>query len=406
LSTFLNGEWRINFGSVLDRFEINMGSTYYPEFPMVPVCRITCCEWTSSLTPSKSVGQRFLLEWFNGTAWQPFFEGKVVSIEVVPQGNDTYLYNIVAEAPWRFLASETIGGGGYPAQTDQERISAMITEAANVSWSDMPSAYTWANIPDDWGYRTWSGFGTYTSTFFGSTSLSSTYDVIAYTDGEQQAMGLLDQASADVRGRWFSDCTQGLLLWRPYGSVASELDSPSMTFTAADMLQLNTSLLFGVDEINNVISIDNGIDPITSVAALDSIRKYGQRDLPLQSWLVAGDQQAVAENILSVAAEPHTSISQVELLIAEPEWDAARLYSTWQLICNFGGAELQGVPEIYGGDQTVFVTGADVIYESSSMFITLKVLAKDRIVGADMWQQVDSTTTWATYPGTTIWADA
>ena len=406
MSTFLDGAWRVNYANVLDSFEINMGTTYYPEFPMVPTLRITLCDWTSSLTPAQSVGEPLFLEFNNGTTWQPWFFGKIISVEVVPQGNETYLYNLVAEAPWRFLASETIGGGGYPAQTDEERISAAINDAANVSWEDMPSAYTWANIPDDWGYRTWSGFGTYTGKFFGSTGIGTTYDLIAYADGAQQAMGLLDQFSADVRGRWFSDCAQGLLLWRDYQRVVNALASPPITFTQDDILELNTSLLYGVDEINNVITIDNGTDPVTSVADLESIRKYGQRDLTIQSWLVAGDQASVAGNLLSVASMPRQNLSQIDLLIRQPNWTASRLYNVWQNISTNGAAELTGIPAIYGGDQTVFITGADVVYNSGEMFITCRVLNEARIAARDMWTQVNATTTWAAYPGTTIWANA
>jgi hypothetical protein len=406
MSTFLDGAWRVNYANVLDSFEINMGTTYYPEFPMVPTLRITLCDWTSSLTPAQSVGEPLFLEFNNGTTWQPWFFGKIISVEVVPQGNETYLYNLVAEAPWRFLASETIGGGGYPAQTDADRIEAAIEDASNISWEDLPSAYTWANLPADYGDRTWAGFGAYTQTYVGFVATGATYDLIAYADGAQQAMGLLDQFSADVRGRWYSDCRFGELVWRDYSTVASYLGTPLISLDQDDILELNTSLVYGVEDINNVVTIDNGTDPVTSVADIDSIRKYGQRDLAIQSWLVAGDQASVAGNLLSVAAMPRQNLSQIDLLIRQPEWDASRLYDVWSRINNHGAAELTGIPAIYGGDQTVFITGADVVYNSGEMFITCRVLNEARIAARDMWTQVDSTTTWAAYPGTTIWANA
>jgi hypothetical protein len=302
---------------------------------------------------------------------------------------------------------ESVGGGGYPAQTDEERIQAILDEATNTSWDDVPSPFTWANAPSDWfGTRTWTEFGTYTQTYVGQTNGSTTYDVIAYETAETNAMSLMDIVSADVRGRWASRPWNGDLLWRNYGSVAAGLDSPPTSLDAPDLLELNSSVLIGVDEIYNQVIIDNGVDPITSVVALDSVLDFGLRTLPIQSWLVAGDQLGVAQNILSTAARPINGITSVSVFVREPQFDADRFFDAWQNININGAIELTGIPDVYGGDQTVFCSGMTLTYDSGTVFMELQTMRKEEVVGADMWQQISATTTWATYPGTTIWADA
>lgn len=411
MTDVLGGRFICSFGDIIDGFTVEFGSQYYTGLPIPATCEFSIPTWSASFTPQQAIGEFVTIFYYNeniappaDNQW-PVWSGLIRNVEVAAQGNGNYLYTITGEQSWSNFMTNTAGASGYPAESDVDRFYSIMQDGSSLAWDDLDSVTTWADVDEIYGFQTWASWATYIDKDYVGQVVGSLYDVIAYNQGESQAGALLETHMGDTRARVVAQLFEDKVSWFSYDAVVNRAAFPFALGTG-DIRETSLNATHGIDEIFNQVTIDNGVDPVTAVIDVDSIQKHGLRKLVLNSQLVPADQLTVASAVLSTAADVRTSLDNFQIVVTEDYWDASRLITFLQELAEPLFLELTSIPDAVGGDQTVFLNGGTIYYASGELIFDCMVQSKLEVMPKEMWSQVDETITWATYPGSTIWADA
>lgn len=129
-----------NLANVVDSFSIEWGSDMFVDMIQPVTCNMTVLGWTAGYDVMQAIGQEVWVRW---QGWN-LFTGMIRAINVQDEGNGTYLIDINAVSKWDSFGLKNIGGNGYPAQTDAQRIDQLIMEAGAFAWQDISPAIDWA----------------------------------------------------------------------------------------------------------------------------------------------------------------------------------------------------------------------------------------------------------------------
>jgi len=392
-----------NIANTIDSFSIDWGSDVYVDMVQLPLLRMSCLGWSAGFNVMQAIGQTVTLQW---QGWN-LFNGIIRGISVQDDGNGVYVYNIDAEAPWGYLSLKELGGNGYTAQTDAARIDQMLSDAGSYSWADIDPSVTWATMTTAWYSETWSTWGTDVDRLPGFSTGTATYNFDAYTDGAQNALGLLDSMSADSRGRFYAPWSSGYLYWKSYADVAGLLASPTFTLDGATEIIDGTLTADGtVADIYNVVTLDDGITTPTGVSDSTSISTFGIRELLIQTNLTEANRLTVATNILATAAQVRSNLTGFRIETVSWDFTRGQNFLVYCISGSVGALAITGIPSTFGGPQNVLVTGGTMIYENGDTIFDIKCQTANEIAAVQMWSQVDVSYTWATYLPNTIWASA
>lgn len=391
-----------NVANVIDSFTIEWGSDLFVDMIQPAILRMSCLGWTGG-TPMQAIGQSVSIQW---QGWN-LYTGIIRGISVEDQGNGTYIYNVDAESPWASISLKNVGGNGYPAALDDARIDAILTDAGAYSWADIDPTVVWSAMTTAWYGYTWADWATYVDKIIGFTTGTNLFNFAAYTSGEQNALGLLDQQSADCRGRFYTPWSSGYLYWKSYADVTSQLAAPTFTIAGATEIIDGTLTASGtVADIYNVVNLTDELGVVTGVADSNSISIFGIRELDISTNLIPADATTTATQILQTAAGVRSNLTGFR--INASDWSTARGQS-FLLDCisaNIGAAAVTGIPAAFGGNQNILVTGGTLIYESNTTVFDIKCQTANEVSAVQMWQQVDVSYTWATYLPNSIWSEA
>ena len=387
----------------IDSFEVSWGSDFYVDMIQTVTINLSCLGWTASFGPMDAIGQEVTISYKHTN----FVAGVIRSINVQDEGNGTYVYNIQAESFWNFIGMKQLGGNGYAFQTDDARMAQMLDEAGAYSWADIDPNVTWATMTTYWYGQTWLTWASSVDWYIGTTTGTSTYNFAAYDGGSQNALGLLDTMSADCRGRFYAPWPSGYLYWKSYADVVTLLEAPLFTIDGAtEIIDGSLTADGSVADIYNVVTMDDGVNDPVSAAETTSIDVFGIRSLDIQTNLTVTNQATVVKIILATAAQVRSNLTGFRLQTTN--WDDTR-WNDFLVYCisgSIGAATLTGIPDAFGGDQNVMITGGTLIYNQSDTILDLKCQNMNEIIGPQMWTQVDVSYTWATYLPNTIWSDA
>lgn len=392
-----------NIANTIDTFEISWGSDVYVDMIQPVMLSMSCLGWTASYGVMQAVGQTVTITW---QGWN-LFTGTIRGINVQDEGNGVYIYNIDASSPWEAIGMKDLGGSGYPAQTDQARIDQLLTEAGAYSWDDIDPNVIWSTMTTDWYSQTWSTWATDIDRSIGFTTGTTTYDFVAYADGSQSALGLLDSTSADCRGRFYSPWSNGNLYWKSYQDIVTLLGSPAFTINAAtDIIDGSLQASGSVADIYNVVNLTAPDETVTGVADSASIDLFGIRSLDIQTQLDAADRLGVATNILQTAAQIRSNLTGFQISTVNWDFTAGQNFLVYCISGSIGAATLTNIPSSFGGDQNVLITGGTMLYSQSDTIFDIKCQTANEVAAVQMWQNVDVSYTWATYLPNNIWSEA
>ena len=261
-------------------------------------------------------------------------------------------------------------------------------------------------IPD-WYGLTWADWATDVDRYVGFSTGTSTYLFDAYTGGAQTAMTLLDQQSADCRGRFYAPWSSGYLYWKSYTDVTALLDTPLFTIDGATEIIDGTLSADGtVANIYNVVSLSDDVSDPTAVSDTTSINTYGIRTLDIQTNITGSNRLGLATNLLAISAQIRSNLTGFR--IQTTGWDYAR-GQDFLINCisaTIGAATVTGIPAAFGGDQNILITGGTMIYDQGDTIFDIKCQTANEIAAVEMWNQVDVSYTWATYLPNNIWSEA
>ena len=394
-----------NIANVIDELEITWGSTFFVEMPTPQNCVITAYDWTATYSPVDAIGEALTITWAYGPA--NLFNGVIRGVEVASVGNGNYLYTITASAPWENIGLKSLGGSGYPAQTDVARIDQLLSEAGAVSWADFDSVSTWSTMQANYADQTWTSWATYVDKILGfSTASAPTYDFQAYTASSNAAIALLDTTSADCRGRFYSPLSSAMLYWKSYTDVATAVAAPSVTVYSTDILETSAGMSGTIGEIYSQVTLSDGVNPAVIVADADAVTAYGVRNLDIQTDLDVADQLTVATSVLATAAQLRSQLRAFTIVVVDTIWTAARFEAfRLQVLQNIGAVALSGIPAIFGGNQNGLIVGGTMRYNGGELLIQCNFQNQYEIAPVQMWSQVDVSYTWNSYLPNTIWSD-
>jgi len=392
-----------NIANTIDSFTIEWGSDLYVDMIQLPYLRMSCLGWTAGFNVMQAIGQPISIEW---QGWN-LFNGIIRGINVQDEGNGVYVYNIDAEAPWGYISLKELGGNGYAAATDAARIDAMLSDAGSYSWNDIDPSVTWLTMTTAWYSETWTSWGTNVDKLPGFSTGTATYDFDAYTNGAQNALGILDTMSADSRGRFYAPWSSGYLYWKSYNDVATLLGSPNFTIAGATEIIDGTLTADGtVADIYNVVTLTDGVTADTAVSDSVSINTFGIRELLIDTNLSAANRLTVATNLLATAAQVRSNLTGFRITTASWDFTRGQDFLVNCISGSVGAATLTGIPSTFGGPQNVLITGGTMIYDQGDTIFDIKCQTANEIAAVQMWSQVDVSYTWATYLPNTIWASA
>lgn len=395
--------------NTIDSFVIEWGSDRYVDMIQTPYLRMACLGWTAQFNVMQAIGQEVSIMWRDtatGINWN-LYTGVIRSINVSDEGNGVYVYNIDAEAPWNYLGIKEIGGNGYPAALDGNRIDAILADAGAYSWNDIDPGVDWATMTTAWYGLSWLQWPDSVDLYVGTVTGTDTYVFDAYDGGAQTAMSLLDQQSADCRGRFYAPWSSGYLYWKSYTDVAALLDAPLFTIDGANEIIDGTLSADGtVANIYNVVSLSDGINAPTAVSDTTSINTYGIRTLDIQTNIAGSNRLGLATNLLAISAQIRSNLTGFR--IQTTGWDYARGqdFLTDCISGSLGAATVTGIPDVFGGDQNILITGGVMVYDGSDTVFELKCQTANEVAAVEMWSQVDVSYTWATYLPNNIWSEA
>ena len=392
-----------NVANTIDSFNISWGSDLYVDMIQLPSLRMQCLGWTAEYNAMQAIGQSVVIQW---QGWN-LFNGIIRGISVDDLGNGVYVYNIDAEGLWGYLALKDIGGNGYAAATDSDRIDALLTDAGAYSWNDIDPAVTWATMTTAWYGLTWATWASDVDRIVGSSTGTTTYDFNAYEGGSQSALGLLDQQSADSRGRFYSPWSSGYLYWKSYADVAALLDAPTFTIDGANEIIDGTLTADGtVADIYNVVTLTDDTTADTAVSDSTSITTFGIRELRVNTNLVEADRLTVATALLATAAQVRSNLTGFRIQTTAWDFSRGQDFLVYCISASVGAATVTGIPSVFGGDQNILITGGTMIYDQGVTVFDIKCQTANEIAAVEMWNQVDVSYTWATYLPNNIWSEA
>lgn len=390
--------------TVIDSFTIDVGSEQYADQPQPSILTLQLLDWTiTGLTPIEALGKYVALDLYDATndVTRSMFNGMVNQCAIVPQGNGVYVYEITATSMLS-KAMDSLIGGNYPAQTDEERVAAIVAEGWSMAWDDMDTVTTWDDFAATYGDYSWDEFELIVDGYSPVITSGTTFNVIA-VDQPNNAYSALYDLVADVRGRFVEDGT-GLFYFYDRNTVSANLASPSVTVDC-DTMVLDASLgaRIGLQELINSVTVTTPTLTSTQTAP-DSIKTYGQRPLTIESVLASqSDLDTVAAEIVGTAAEPRTGVTAFAIAAYEAFMTQAEFIALDSALYECQGVELTNVPSVFGGDQTVLLVGARYEYEGGAMTVDYRCQPKSQVMPYQMWDQVDGAYTWNTYLPDVAW---
>ena len=156
-----------------------------------------------------------------------------ISLQSYGEIGSIAIYSITAVGPLAQLNKRVAGAAGYAKEFDGTRVKNILTDAFLTSWTDVAPTLTWQDLPTTTTWATYDGTNiSLVNNLATYVDVPGTYELMAYSSGDANALTLAQEAAQSGRGVLF-ESEDGDLHYEDYGSRAS---NPIITLTADDIL--------------------------------------------------------------------------------------------------------------------------------------------------------------------------
>jgi hypothetical protein len=245
--------------------------------------------------PNITLGSLVVVEMENHTpAWQPIFTGYVTDTSAQMLGLNQFVLQLTATGTLGTLSEKLVGSLGFPAQTINERITAILGEAL----SARPINDLTGTIDSNTGtIQNWDNYSVGGST--------STVMLAPYTGGITDANSLLVQTCQET----FSDLVEtptGALQWREVGYNTGGIGAPSGDAILQDRLAV---VVDGQNRYSSVNIDGPDFDGIYTLQPL--VTQFGLRSFDWQTS-VSGTTDPVALATSFLANSANAGVRRLE----------------------------------------------------------------------------------------------
>jgi hypothetical protein len=364
--------------------------------------------WTDASEPlNVALSQSVSVAINKGTSGtQEIFAGIIsdidISLDAYGSDGSIAIYQITAVGPLSQLNRHLVGGSNYAKEFDGTRILNILSEAFLQSWSDVSPLVTWNDLPTE---TTWANYDAtnvaLVNNLTANVDVPGNYELMAYSDGENDAYTLTTNAANSGRG----------VLWEGgdgdlhYDAYARRSTAIPLTLTADDILAqgLRTAAQWG--EIVNDVNVTYRAG--TEVARDEnSIIQYGQLSGSRTTQLHnAADALAQANDFLESRAYPRMYPEQITIPLHSPTVsDATR--DALAAVYNGLRVNTSALPAVFGTTFDGFVEGYTWNLTRYTAELALTCSGYSETYLSIIWDQIPPTTTWAGYTtSTTEWQD-
>lgn len=331
------------------------------------------------------------------------FGGTVSDITTTVQSSNdlgTYLrYDILGIGPLARLNRRLIGGDGYIAQDDGDRIDAILSDAYAERWIEvLPTTLAWNGEPPT---LTWDTY----DPVIGDIDRPGNYALAAYSDGETLANQLASIAANSGLGVLYDTPSNQInyddATHRQENALANGFWSiPAQAIISAGLKQ-STRLGDVVTAVQ--VSYDGGTTTVTSPT---SAGLYGDVARAYQTVLAnALDATEQADRYLALADTPTPQFDTLTLALHQPNLDNSTI-NTALAIYQGQPIAINDLPNAFGPSFTGFVEGWTWRIGQYTADLRLTVSDFSRSVVTTRWSAATATTKWNTINATLKWQEA
>ena len=364
--------------------------------------------WTDASQPlNVALSQSVSIAINKGTSGtQEIFDGIIsdidISVQAYGSNGSIAVYSITAVGPLSQLNRHLVGAAGYAKEFDGTRVLNILSEAFLQSWDDLSPTITWDDLPTT---TTWLSYDAtnvaLVNNLIANVDVPGSYELMAYSSGEDDAYTLVQQAANSGRGVLWEG-GDGQLYYDAYSGRASAI---ALTLTANDILAkgLRTSAQWG--EIVNDVNVTWRAG--TEVARDEnSIIQYGQLSGTRSTILHnQADALAQAQDFLESRAYPRMYPETITIPLHSPTVsDATR--DALAAVYNGLRVNTTALPVVFGTIFDGFVEGYTWNLTRYTAELALTCSAYSETYLSIIWDQEPPTLTWAGYtPITQAWQD-
>jgi hypothetical protein len=352
--------------------------------------------WTGTPNASTSTLTGELVSVFNGIISD-------IDIELPAYGDrgSVATYTITAVGPLASLQKKTAGSAGYPKEFDGERVLAILSEAFLTEWDDVGPLVTWNDIPTGATWDSYDGINIQLVTDLNAdVDQPGVYELMAYGDGEANALTLAQNAAQSGRGV-LAEQGDGSLHYNDFVARSSFV---SLELTQEDMASAGLKTAAQWSEIVNDVNVTYRAG---SANARDeqSIILYGQlsgtRDTQLHNLV---DAEIQAEQFKEARSFPRVYPEQFVIPLHSDTVSDETRDSLLEIYCGLP-ITTTDLPTVFGTTFDGFVEGWNWRIRQKEAALTLIASAQSETYSAIVWYQIAPGTTWSAYPALVKWMD-
>lgn len=311
-------------------------------------------------------------------------------------------YTITLISPLASLNKRTAGAAGYAKEYDGTRVLNILTEAFLTNWSDVAPTLTWANVPSGATWANYDGVAlSLVNNLTANVDVPGQYELMAYNDGEANALTLAQDAAQSGRG----------ILWESedgdihYDDYAARAGYTAVALTGADISTRDLRTAAQWSEIVNDASVSYRAGTETARDE-QSIILYGQLSGSRQTSLHnSADALSQAQAFVETRAYPRTYPETFSLPLHSPTMSDATRDKLVTMVVNTP-VTVTDLPAVFGETFNGYVEGYTWRITRHTADLTLTCSAQSETYPHKVWYQIPATTTWAGYtPSTTKWQD-
>jgi len=325
----------------------------------------------------------------------------VVSFDAYGADGSVARYSITALGPLAQL-NKRLSGATYAEEKDGTRVFNILSQAFTTTWADLVGLTSWTGAPDG---ISWTEYDAEAATLVAGlpadVDTPGQYTLVAYIDGEQNALSLAQDAANSGRGVLWESADGSIY----YDDYAARAFATPYALTADDILAngLNVDAKWG--EIYNYVDVLYASGTAADENVL-SQQLYGVLVGSKTTTLkTLSDAQQQATDYVKSRAFARVYPTQITVPLHSPTVsDATRdqmaaVYNGLYITCD-------DLPPVMGGELKSFVEGWSWNLTRYTADLTLYLSEYAETYSRQVWLQVPQTTTWATYTNTVTWENA
>ena len=311
-------------------------------------------------------------------------------------------YSLTCVGPLAQLNRRISGLAGYPKQNDGDRVFAILSEAFLTQWDDVAPTTTWNAIPVGTQWDDYDGVNEAIVANLATTiDRPGSYELHAYSDGEANALDLVNDAAQSGRGVIY-EAGNGHL---HYADRTARISASTIDLTSDDLLTDGLQTAAQWSEIVNDVTVTYKANAEAYARDETSIILYGQlsgtRSTQLENL---ADAQSQATDFMASRSYPRVYPESLCVALHNPNvTDAKR--DALILAENGTAITTSALPAVFGTTFQGYLEGYTWRLTKYEAYIDLICSAQSETYSSIIWYQLPPLGTWAAYNPTTRWSD-